>query len=328
MPQRSSRRSDGLVRSSVKCVDSPFFAADEMSGRAGDSSIHLADVSHAARERQLAGHLLRLKELRLERIFLLEKIQQCKLAFSRSKIATEKHREAASRTVALQEEIRTILNEHGTTHHEGKRHDDNASSLSSILPIAVGAVCSPTNNSSCNSQVVANVFHKLLKIYAPDNALCTSSLAEDLKTFLISHYVTQYTSRYFPVVASLALTRQLRSAEQRSEEETLRSRQEAERLRGEQKRAREARRVQLSVARERLQKAEKNVFVMRKNIFLLHEMLTRRMRLPTGEQLNSVMCAEIIHRIREEVARGEMEFVYRLSADGGRALSSIAALNC
>ncbi|KAF5223359.1 hypothetical protein ECC02_003638 [Trypanosoma cruzi] len=336
MAQYESRckRNEDTLMSQTNFIDHPPFGAAQTLERGRAAALSLGvprRLPHELWEQQLTAHLLRLKELQLERISLVEKSSQCLLREKWMRIATQKLREATSRTTALRHRLQQLLTE-GTPActEEGALQTNPFSSFHCLPPVDITALCSLIVSCSANVEVLTSRLQRVMGAIAEGEASnslssLSSSLMQILPRWIQYNYVSAFFLRYLQMAFTLAALQLQRSVDEKIKEYTLQEKQEAQHRREEHQRAREARRMQLIRAKERLERTEKHAFEIRKRIFLLHEWITGKRRLPTGQLLNPVMCTEVLYRIRADLAMGEMDFLLQLTADNGRALIHTAA---
>ncbi|RNF06780.1 copper-transporting ATPase-like protein [Trypanosoma rangeli] len=287
-------------------------------------------LHHEVREQQLMGHLLRLKELQVELMFLTERSAQCLLTQSRAHIAAQKHKEAAARNLALRHRLQEILSaQTAASPAEDARSTLGLQSSSYVSYTDVVAVCSLTGICSASVKDVHSLLRRLMLRIVGGNSACStiSSLMETLSSWLQSNYVAIFLPCYVPMTFILAASQLQRSADDKMSESALYVAQQVQHQREQRKREQQARQAQLLRAKERLERAEQHAFSVRKRIFLLYEWVTGKRRLPTGQLLNSVICAEVIHRIRADLVVGEMDFLLQLAANNGSALLNTTAHN-
>ncbi|ESL06780.1 hypothetical protein TRSC58_05542 [Trypanosoma rangeli SC58] len=287
-------------------------------------------LPHEVREQQLVGHLLRLKELQVELMFLTERSAQCLLTQRRAHIAAQKHKGAAARILALRRRLQEILSAQTAASPAGDARSTQGLQSSSYVSSAdVAAVCLLTGICSESVKDLHSLLGRLVLRIAGDNPTCStiSSLMETLSCWLRSNYVAIFLPRYIPMIFTLAASQLQHSADDKMGEAVWYVAQQVQHQREQRKREQQTRQTQLLRAKERLERAEQHAFSVRKRIFLLYEWVTGKRRLPTGQLLNSVICAEVIHRIRADLAVGEMDFILQLTANNGSALLNTTAHN-
>ncbi|RNF05667.1 copper-transporting ATPase-like protein [Trypanosoma conorhini] len=313
---------EAALRASAAFIDPPRFDAAQPTER--------RRLPHELREQQLVGHLLRLKELQVERMSLTERNAQCLLAQIRARITAQKHKEAASRSLALRRRLQDILRAPTIAGGAEAAHRTRPLSSSETVSSAdVGALCALTGCCSAGFEDRNSLLEKVVVRIAggnPSNS-ATASLLQTLACWLQSNYVAVFPARYLPTAYTIAASQLQCSADDKLREAASHAAQQAQHRREERKREQEARRTQLLRAKERLERAEQHAFSVRKRIFLLHEWIMGKRRLPTGQLLNPVICAEVLHRIRADLAVGEMDFLLQLTVDNGSALISTTAHN-
>ncbi|EKF32044.1 hypothetical protein MOQ_004114 [Trypanosoma cruzi marinkellei] len=331
MAQHETRckSNDDNLMSQTNFIDHlPFGAVQTLErGRAAAPSLGVPrKLPHELWEQQLAAHLLRLKELQLERISLVERSSQCLLRERWMRIATQKHREATSRITALQRRLQQLLTEGIPACTEDAALQTKPLSSFHYLPqVDVTALFSLTVSCSADVEALTSRIQRVMGVIAEGEASnsvasLSSSLMQTLPRWIQDNYVSVFFLRYMQMTFTLAALQLQRSVDEKMKSCTLKEKQEIQNRREERQRAREARHMQLIRAKERLERTEKHAFEIRKRIFLLHEWITGKRRLPTGQLLNPIMCTEVLHRIRADLAMGEMEFLLQLTADNGRAL--------